>query len=87
MTDRLLSQLKEVKNKKAWDYNRCAVYRFLCTLDESERKDYEQIIDDREVLTTELSKVFFNNGIKLTSFMIRYHRNRAEGRGCQCPVK
>ena len=82
----LLSALKAVKNHDPQENNICGVARFLRTLNNKERAEYEEILDNANINSTRLSKVFHDNGHRISSYMIRYHRNRLEGRGCKCPI-
>jgi hypothetical protein len=82
----LLSALQAVKYQSAQDNNVCGVARFLRTLDDKEKAEYEEILDNANINSARLSKVFFDNGHRISSYMIRYHRNRLEGRGCKCPI-
>ena len=82
----LLLQLKAVADESPQNNNVCGVARFLRELSDKERAEYEEVLDNPNIMSTRLSKVFYDNGHKVTSYMIRYHRNRLDGRGCKCPI-
>lgn len=82
----LLSALQAVADSNQYTYNICGVARFLNTQKDGERQNYEEILDNPNIMASRLSKIFFDNGHKVTAYMIRYHRNRLEGRGCKCPI-
>ena len=81
-----MSQLEAIKDKKPGWHNKCRVGKFLETLDAKERKRYEAVIDDTNIVMGDIAKVFADNNIHLSAFMIRYHRNRLRKVGCQCPI-
>ena len=80
----LLAQLRAVKGESINPSHHCAVSKWLKTLSPKERTEYEAIIDSTDYTATAIARVLRKNGIKMSDFQIRYHRNRKDMRGCNC---
>lgn len=83
----LLAQLRAAKNDDINASHFCAVSKWLATLSDKERGDYEAIIDSPEYTAASLGRILRKNNIRLSDFQIRYHRNRKTLRGCSCDPK
>ena len=80
----LLAQLRAVKGEDINPTHICAVGRWLATLDDKERKQYEEILDSREFQASSIARILRNNKILISDQQVRRHRNRLRMSGCSC---
>lgn len=80
----LLAQLRAVKDEDINSSHVCAVSKWLKTLSDKERQEYEQIIDSKDYPAAAIARVLRKNGIKISDQQLRYHRNRVDLKGCIC---
>ena len=81
----LFSALKDLQeNHKYASSGQCKLY-LLLKEDTEEVKAISEIIDNKDIPATLVSRVLKENGYDITPDSLRRHRNRANGMGCKCP--
>ena len=78
--------LDEVKAEGRLGGTACFVAILLASLDEKERDEIVQVLDDPALQATAITRALNKRGHEIQSDPIGRHRRRADGTGCKCPL-
>jgi len=77
--------LDEVKAEGRWGGTTCSVAILLASLDETERDEIVQVLDDPVWKGTAIARALNKRGHEIKPDPIGRHRRRGDGTGCACP--
>jgi len=75
----------EVKAESRWGGSTCSVAILLAAIDETERDEIAQVLDDPAWKSTAITRALNKRGHEIKPDPISRHRRRFDGTGCACP--
>ena len=85
-TNNLLDALNSFIPQKQNNGMLCSVRRMLETITETERAKLQELLENENILSSDLSLLVKRNGYHISGDVMRRHRRRkVTGTGCACP--
>lgn len=81
----ILDEVRALEAERPAHLVRCPVAQILAVLDDQERAELLEALEDTGIRGGNLAKVLEARGHRITGEAIARHRRRARGNGCRCP--